>query len=93
MKGGVGRPLARVDAVDKVTGAALYPGDFAMEGMLHAKILFAGRPHARVRSVDAERALQVPGVVAVLTARDVPVNAYGLVSSHRCSVWLYSFSG
>ncbi|MBN1640340.1 MAG: xanthine dehydrogenase family protein [Anaerolineae bacterium] len=78
MGSAVGRSAARVDAVDKVTGAALYPGDYAMDGVLHAKILFAGRPHACVLAIDPSRAWQVPGVVAVLTARDVPSNAYGL---------------
>jgi CO/xanthine dehydrogenase Mo-binding subunit len=74
----VGRSVPRLDAADKVTGAAMYPGDFALDGMLHAKILFAGRPHARVLAVEASRALGVPGVVAVFTAADVPINAYGL---------------
>ncbi|MGD2176428.1 MAG: xanthine dehydrogenase family protein molybdopterin-binding subunit [Anaerolineae bacterium] len=74
----VGESVTRVDARAKVTGEARYPGDFLMEDMLHAKILFAGRPHARVLSIDSAEAEQLPGVVAVLTAVDVPVNEYGL---------------
>ncbi len=74
----VGKPIPRVDARDKVTGRARYPGDFSMPGMLHAKILFAGRPHARILSIDTSEAEQVPGVVAIFTAKDVPVNEYGL---------------
>lgn len=74
----VGQSRPRVDARDKVTGAAMYPGDLEMEGMLHAKVLFAGRPHARVLTVDTADAEAAPGVVAVYTARDVPVNEYGL---------------
>lgn len=74
----IGQCAPRVDARAKVTGAAIYPGDLAMEGMLHAKILFAGRPHARVRCVDTAEAQSVPGVTAVFTARDVPVNERGL---------------
>jgi CO/xanthine dehydrogenase Mo-binding subunit len=74
----IGRSAIRVDARAKVTGAALYPGDFAMEGMLYAKIVFAGRPHAQVLSIDTSLAEAVPGVVTVLTAVDVPVNEYGL---------------
>ena len=70
--------LPRVDAHDKVTGAALYSGDIAMPEMLHMKILFAGRPHARVLSIDTSAAQALPGVVAVYTAKDVPVNEYGL---------------
>jgi len=74
----VGQSTARVDAHAKVTGEAKYPGDFAMDGMLHAKILFAGRANARVISIDTAEAEAVPGVVAVFTARDVPINEYGL---------------
>ena len=74
----VGRSVTRVDALAKVTGEAVYPGDLAMEGMLHLKILFAGRPHARILGIDTSDAQAVPGVVAVLTAKDVPVNEYGL---------------
>jgi CO/xanthine dehydrogenase Mo-binding subunit len=67
-----------VDARAKVTGEALYPGDLAMHNMLHSKILFAGRPHARVLGIDTSEAEALPGVVAVFTARHVPVNEYGL---------------
>jgi CO/xanthine dehydrogenase Mo-binding subunit len=74
----VGQSVTRVDARAKVTGEAKYPGDFAMEDMLHAKILFAGRPHARVLSIDTSEAEEVPGTIAVFTAKDVPVNEYGL---------------
>jgi len=74
----IGQPINRVDARAKVTGEAKYPGDLAMEGMLHAKILFAERPHARVLQIDTSEAEAAPGVVAVLTAADVPVNEYGL---------------
>ncbi len=74
----VGQSITRVDARAKVTGEAKYPGDFTMEGMLHAKILFAGRPHARILQIDTSEAEAVPGVVAIFTAKDVPVNEYGL---------------
>jgi CO/xanthine dehydrogenase Mo-binding subunit len=74
----IGRPVQRLDARAKVTGEARFPADYAMEDVLHAKILFAGRPHARVLSVDTAEAETVPGVVAIFTARDVPVNEYGL---------------
>jgi CO/xanthine dehydrogenase Mo-binding subunit len=74
----IGQSIPRVDARAKVTGEAMYPGDLAMPGMLHGKILFAGRPHARVRSIDASEAAAIPGVVAVFSAPDVPVNERGL---------------
>jgi len=74
----VGQPIARVDARAKVTGETKYPGDFNMPEMLHAKILFAGRPHARILRIDTSEAEAVPGVVAIFTAKDLPVNEYGL---------------
>jgi CO/xanthine dehydrogenase Mo-binding subunit len=74
----VGKSLPRVDARGKVLGEALYSGDLTMKDMLHMKILFADRPHARVKSIDTSQAEAAPGVVAVYTAKDVPVNEYGL---------------
>lgn len=74
----IGHSLPRVDARGKVTGETPYSGDLTMPGMLHMKMLFAGRPHARVKAVRIEKAKAAPGVVEVLTARDVPVNEYGL---------------
>ena len=74
----VGQSAARTDARAKVTGAAKYPGDLVMENMLHAKILFAGRSHARVLEIDTSAAEALPGVIAIFTAEDVPVNEYGL---------------
>ncbi len=74
----VGRVVPRVDARDKVTGKALYPGDIAMEGMLTMKMLFAGRPYARVIDGDTRAATALPGVMAVFTSYDIPVNEYGL---------------
>ncbi|HNS50371.1 MAG TPA: molybdopterin-dependent oxidoreductase [Anaerolineae bacterium] len=74
----VGRSMERIDARAKVTGEALYPGDLAIPGMLYGKLLFAGRPHARILSIDCRAAEELPGVAVVLTARDVPVNEHGL---------------
>src|SRR5574339_1000023 len=74
----VGRSLPRVDARGKVTGETPYSGDLSMPGMLHMKILFSDRPHARVLTIDTSQAEAAPGVVAVYTAKDVPVNEYGL---------------
>jgi CO/xanthine dehydrogenase Mo-binding subunit len=74
----IGISLPRVDALGKVTGETQYSGDLSAPGMLHMKILFAERPHARVKDVRIEKALASPGVHAVYTAKDVPVNEYGL---------------
>ncbi|MEW6402434.1 MAG: xanthine dehydrogenase family protein molybdopterin-binding subunit [Chloroflexota bacterium] len=74
----IGQSIPRIDAHGKVTGVTRYPGDLAMPGMLFMKILFAERPHARVKRVETSKAEQVPGVAAVYTSKDVPVNEYGL---------------
>ncbi|NNJ09535.1 xanthine dehydrogenase family protein [Chloroflexales bacterium ZM16-3] len=79
----IGASLPRPDALDKVTGAARYPGDLVRPDMLHLKVVFAGRPHARILEIDSAAALAAPGVVAVLTAADVPHNAYGLIDSDQ----------
>ncbi len=75
----IGQRLWRPDAVDKVTGRTRFPGDLSMDRMLYARVLFSDRPHARILSIDTSAAEQVPGVVAVLTHKDVPVNEYGLI--------------
>ncbi len=75
----LGKSLPRIDAVGKVTGETPYPGDLNMPGQLWMKVLFARRPHARVKRLDVSNAEQAPGVVRVFTARDVPVNEFGLI--------------
>jgi CO/xanthine dehydrogenase Mo-binding subunit len=74
----IGQSIPRVDALGKVTGQTLYPGDRNYGNELWLKVLFARRPHARVVSIDTGAAQALPGVLAVLTAKDVPVNQYGL---------------
>jgi len=74
----VGNSVNRVDAIDKVTGKAKYPADFQFADQLTMKVLFAHRPHALIHSIDIEKALAIPGVITVLTAKDVPNNEYGL---------------
>jgi CO/xanthine dehydrogenase Mo-binding subunit len=75
----IGQSLPRIDAMSKVTGVAPYPGDIDMPGQLWMKVLFAGRPHARIKRIDTAKAEQHPGVVAVFTAKDVPCNEFGLL--------------
>jgi CO/xanthine dehydrogenase Mo-binding subunit len=70
----VGQRAPRPDAADKVFGLTRYADDFAMGGMLHAKVVRASRPSARLLRVDTAAAEAVPGVRCVLTARDVPHN-------------------
>ncbi|MCB0093980.1 MAG: molybdopterin-dependent oxidoreductase, partial [Caldilineaceae bacterium] len=75
----VGSTLSRVDVVDKVAGVAQYPGDIDLPGQLWMKVVFAGIPHAQINTLNVDHARAAPGVVAVLTAADVPVNEYGLI--------------
>jgi len=70
----VGRPIPRHDARDKVQAATLYAADWQMPGMLHGAVLRSVYPSALIRRLDTSRAAALPGVAAVLTARDVPNN-------------------
>jgi CO/xanthine dehydrogenase Mo-binding subunit len=74
----IGQSVNRIDARGKVTGETHYPGDIDMPNQAYMKILFARRPHARIRSIDTSQAEALAGVIAVFTAKDVPVNEYGL---------------
>lgn len=74
----IGQSLRRMDAVGKVMGDTAFPGDIDLENQLWMKIRFSDRVHARITSIDSSRAEAYPGVIAVLTAKDVPVNEYGL---------------
>ncbi len=72
---GVARP--RVDAPDKVTGATRFAADGFVHGLLHARPVLSTEAHARIRGVDADAALAIPGVVAVLLAADLPLATTG----------------
>jgi CO/xanthine dehydrogenase Mo-binding subunit len=79
----IGQPVQRIDAKGKVTGETLYPGDINLPDQTYMKILFARRPHAIIHAIDTSQAEAFPGVIAVFTARDVPVNEYGLIYSDQ----------
>lgn len=75
----VGQSVNRVDSIAKATGKAKFPGDFNLPDQLHMKILFSDRPHAIVKSIDVQAAKAMEGVAAVITAKDVPNNIYGMI--------------
>jgi CO/xanthine dehydrogenase Mo-binding subunit len=75
----LGKSVNRLDAEGKVRGATHFPGDISRPNQLYMKIRFAHRPHARITKLDTSAAEALPGVVAVFTAKDVPVNEYGLI--------------
>ena len=68
----VGIDIAPPDLVAKITGRAKYAEDFRAPGMVFAKLLLSPMPHARVRGIDASRALAMEGVIDILTADEVP---------------------
>lgn len=69
----VGQRLPRVDGWAKVSGRAQYADDLSLPGMLFGKLTRSTHAHARIREVRVGKALELPGVVAVLTGRDLPV--------------------
>ena len=70
----VGHPVPRKDAIEKVTGTALYAVDVALAGMLHAKVLRSPHAHALIKRIDVSRAKRARGVRAVLTHADIPAH-------------------
>jgi CO/xanthine dehydrogenase Mo-binding subunit len=68
----IGENVARKDARLKVTGRTRYADDMHFDGMLYGKILWSAHPHAEILSINTEKAKELPGVHAVLTAEDVP---------------------
>ncbi|HET9384295.1 MAG TPA: molybdopterin cofactor-binding domain-containing protein [Gemmatimonadales bacterium] len=69
----IGKALRKVDAVAKVTGNTKFADDLAFPRMLYCKLLRSTQPHARIVSVDPSAATELPGVLAVLTGRDLPI--------------------
>src|SRR5436309_13669101 len=67
----IGQRTVRPDGVDKVTGRAAFAADTTMPGMIWGKVLRSPHPHARIRGIDTSRAERLPGVKAVVTARDI----------------------
>ena len=78
----VGRRLPKADARDKVTGRAGYINDLERPSMLHAKIKYSDRPHAKILSIDASQAENLAGVKAVLTAANTPEIRIGMMKDN-----------
>ncbi len=68
----IGQAVSRVDAIEKVTGRAKYGGDLKFNDMLYAKTVYSKHPHAKILHIDTSEAEKIPGVYAVLTAKDIP---------------------
>ena len=67
----IGKTFRRLDYETKVTGKAHYLADMQVPGMCHGKILRSPLPHARIKKIDTSKALNVPGVLAVITRDDI----------------------
>lgn len=68
----IGKPIPKVDALERVTGTARFGADLKLQGMLYGKVLRSPHPHAIIRRIDTSRALALEGVKAVVTADDLP---------------------
>ena len=78
----IGQRIPKLDAEAKARGKAIYTQDIKLPGMLHGKILWSKHPHARILSIDPSKALELPGVVAVITADDLPENNIGFLKDN-----------
>src|SRR5438128_1510300 len=78
----IGTPRPKVDAYGKVTGRALYADDIMLTRMVYGRLLRSPHAHARILSINARRALELPGVLAVLTGEDLPWK-FGILPSSQ----------
>src|SRR5438105_1559076 len=79
------RPI-RPDGVPKVTGRAMYAADYTMAGAIIGKILRSPHAHARIRSINTSEAEKLPGVKAVITAKDFPEQKFEYIGPERVAV-------
>lgn len=79
----IGKPYPRVDAREKVTGAALYAADYALPGMLWCKLVRSPFAHARILNIDTSRAGKLPGVKAIVTGKDFGDWTWGWMPTTR----------
>ena len=86
------RPI-RPDGLDKVTGRARYSADIHLPGMLHGKLLRSPHAHARIRSIDCSRAIELSGVKAVVTAADMPDVSAEFTDQEEGAMVNYGFYG
>ena len=70
----LGRPRKLIDGLERITGRSRYAGDVQLPGMLYGRPVLSPYAHAAITAIDATAARAVPGVVAVLTAADLPTS-------------------
>src|SRR3979409_1904294 len=74
----VGKPFRKVDARAKCTGQTKFADDIVLPRMLFCKILRTHLPHALIKSIDVSKAVALPGVIAVIIGKDLPIS-YGIL--------------
>jgi 4-hydroxybenzoyl-CoA reductase subunit alpha len=74
----VGKPFRKVDARAKCTGQTKFADDIFLPRMLYCKILRSHHPHALIKNIDVSKASATPGVIAVITGKDLPI-PYGIL--------------
>ena len=74
----IGKPFRKVDARAKCTGQTKFADDIVLPRMLACKILRSHEPHALIKKIDLAKALAVPGVLAIITGKDLPIS-YGIL--------------
>ncbi len=79
----INQSVRKIDAEQKVRGLPLFTSDIILPEQAYMKILFARYPHARIHRIDTHQAEELPGVLGVFTARDVPVNEFGFVTNDQ----------
>lgn len=72
IRSSVGKPIQRIDTVEKATGTLRYIGDFTVPGMLHAKLVTSEHAHAKIKSIDSTEAWRIQGVRAIVTGEMFP---------------------
>ena len=75
----IGKPIPRNDAVEKATGESYYLNDLSLPGLLYGKILRSPYPHAEILEIDTRAAVQLDGVRAVITGKDVPEQKFSFI--------------
>lgn len=92
----IGKPFRKVDARAKCTGQTKFADDIVLPRMLFSKILRSHVPHALIKRIDVSKALKLPGVVAVITGKDMPI-PYGILpvsqDEHALSIEKVRFIG
>jgi 4-hydroxybenzoyl-CoA reductase subunit alpha len=92
----IGKPFRKVDARAKCTGQTKFADDIALPRMLFSKILRSHVPHALIKRIDLSKALKLPGVVAIITGKDMPI-PYGILpvsqDEHALSIEKVRFIG